>query len=85
MRMTHKYEISKTIDSLRRGAGMSQSQFGQLLGVSQSTASRKLSGEFPFKADEILVCSQTFHVSIDYLYGLCDLSAGRLPKQEVMA
>ena len=72
MRMTHEMFTSTRIDEVRKQKKMSQSNYGHLIGVSQSTASRKLSGEIPFAADEVRVSASHFGVSADYLCGLTD-------------
>ena len=48
---------------------MTQMEFGRnVIHVSQGTASKKLSAQIPFSAEEIFQCANYFHVSLEYLY-----------------
>jgi len=67
--MTNR-ELARRINDLRKGANMTQLDFGkQIIHVSQATASKKLNGQIPFSAEEIFECAERFNVSTEYLYG----------------
>ena len=69
MRMAHKNEVNRRIDRLRKEVKLSQVSFGEKIGVTQASASRKLAGKAAFFPDEILRCAEMFGVTTDYIYG----------------
>ncbi|HEX6968856.1 MAG TPA: helix-turn-helix transcriptional regulator [Micromonosporaceae bacterium] len=47
---------------------MTQHQVGELLGLSQQSVSRRLSGEVPWRADELLYLAEALDVPVTCFY-----------------
>ena len=62
--------ISDRILNLRKERGLSQETFAEMLGVSRQSVSRWESGAAVPEIDKILLISNIFGVSTDYLLGL---------------
>lgn len=52
--------------------GYSQTQLADLIGVSQQTISRWVTGKFQPDIDQLIACAKLFNVSVDYLVGISD-------------
>lgn len=64
--------IAERIKELRLENGLSQSQFGKLLAVSQDTVSLWEKGKSIPTTELIITISKKFSVSSDYLLGITD-------------
>lgn len=64
--------ISKRIRELRTGLGLTQSEFGDKLSVSQDTVSLWEKGKSAPTAEYIIKLCKAFDVSADYILGLTD-------------
>lgn len=60
---------TERIGTLVRDAGMTNRQLGNLLGLSVASANGKLNGNIGWTARDIVVLSEYFGVSTDYLFG----------------
>ena len=77
--------VCDTIKSLRETAGLSQSALAKRLGVTRSSVNAWEMGLSIPTAQYIVVLSQLFHVSTDYLLGLNNTQAiyiDRLSQEE---
>ena len=54
---------------LREQAGMTQAELGKLLNVRDAAISKYESGKIPLTGDTLLLLSQIFNISIDYILG----------------
>ena len=58
--------ISKRMDSIRSGRGMTQKQFAEALNISQSAVSKYLSGRMP-PADVMLKIARLGYTSVEWI------------------
>ena len=63
-------DFGKKLKELRLGAGYTQAQLGDLIGVTKSVISFYELQERSPSPDVLIKLSQIFHVSTDYLLGL---------------
>lgn len=59
----------RRVATLLASNGMSQAELAQSLGQSNSSISRKISGELKFSSTDYLTMADLFHVSVDVLMG----------------
>ena len=64
--------ISIRIAKLRKESGLSQSQLGDKLGLSQDTISNMERGRRTTTTEKIIEIANFFNVSSDYLLGISD-------------
>lgn len=64
--------VTQRIGALVKGEGLTCAQLGSLLGLSKTSANGKLLGRIGWTTSDIVVLSEHFHVSTDYLLGLND-------------
>ena len=62
---------------LRKAAGLSQKELGEVLGLSQKAISTIESGQRGTTIEKLVVLAEYFHVSTDYLLGITDDPAWR--------
>jgi transcriptional regulator with XRE-family HTH domain len=62
-------ELALRVELLRQSRGMSRTDFAKLLGLSRPTVYLIETGERRMFADEILILSKEFNVSLDCLFG----------------
>lgn len=62
---------------LRKAAGLSQKELGEVLGLSQNTISTIESGSRGTTIEKLVLLAEFFHVSTDYLLGITDDPAWR--------
>ena len=68
----HMATIGERIKTLRKNAGLTQSEFGDLFGIVKSTVSSYEHGNsFPDDDIKVAICKH-FNVSLDYLLGISD-------------
>ena len=77
-------EIKEKLYELRRNSGMTQDEMAEKLTVTRQAVSRWETGETIPSIDTLVLVSQTFKVSIDYLLGqlICQSCATSLAKPE---
>lgn len=63
------YAIADRASTLRRRRGMTLTQCGNIMGVTESSASLKFSGKGKWSAWEVQQMADTFGVSVAVLYG----------------
>ena len=63
--------------ALRKAAGLSQKELGEVLGLSQNTISTIESGSRGTTIEKLVLLAEFFHVSTDYLLGITDDPAWR--------
>lgn len=61
--------IGENVATLRRRANLTVKQVGDLIAVGESAASYKIKGTNPWKAKEVRILADRFHVSVGVLYG----------------
>lgn len=59
--------IASRASSARRDAGVTVGTLAQALGVSRSTAKRRLSGELAWNSNEFEPAAKVLGISVDYL------------------
>lgn len=64
--------IASRIKEIRTAKGLSQSQFGKILAVSQDTVSLWEKGKSAPTTEFVVLIAQQFHVSADYILGLAE-------------
>lgn len=57
---------------LRKQAGLSQQQLGEILGLTHKSISMIESGGRSTTIDKLVILAEYFHVSTDYLLGITD-------------
>ena len=62
---------------LRKAAGLSQKELGDVLGLSQNAISTIESGSRSTTIEKLVLLAEFFHVSTDYLLGITDDPAWR--------
>jgi transcriptional regulator with XRE-family HTH domain len=62
---------------LRKAAGLSQKELGEVLGLSQNAISTIESGSRGTTIEKLVLLAEFFHVSTDYLLGITDDPAWR--------
>ncbi len=62
---------------LRKAAGLSQKELGEVLGLSQNAISSIESGSRGTTIEKLVLLAEFFHVSTDYLLGITDDPAWR--------
>ena len=62
---------------LRKAAGLSQRELGEVLGLSQNAISTIESGSRGTTIEKLVLLAEFFHVSTDYLLGITDDPAWR--------
>lgn len=62
--------VTQRINALVKGEGLTCAQLGSLLGLSKTSANGKLLGRIGWTTSDIVVLSEHFRVSTDYLLGL---------------
>ena len=62
-------QVGRRINEHREAAGMSQGRLAAALGLTQAAVSRKLSGERPWFAAELVDVAAVLHVSVGELFG----------------
>ena len=73
------------LKELRRGKGLTQTEFGQLWGASQNTVSNWENGNRDLSNDLLVMFAEYFGVSVDYLLGRDEIgkaNANFTPSQE---
>ena len=65
-------EIAKRIKEIRADKNLTQTQFGNILAVSQDTVSLWEKGKSYPSIEYIILICKTFNISADYLLGLKD-------------
>lgn len=63
--------------ALRKAAGLSQKELGDVLGLSQNAISTIESGSRGTTIEKLVLLAEFFHVSTDYLLGITDDPAWR--------
>ena len=61
--------VTQRISALVKSEGLTCAQLGSLLGLSKTSANGKLLGRIGWTTSDIVVLSEHFHVSTDYLLG----------------
>ncbi|AHJ15840.2 MULTISPECIES: helix-turn-helix domain-containing protein [Bifidobacterium] len=61
--------VTQRISALVKDEGLTCAQLGSLLGLSKTSANGKLLGRIGWTTSDIVVLSEHFHVSTDYLLG----------------
>lgn len=69
-------EIGQRVHQLMLERGITQTRLAVLLGSTQATVSRKLSGERPWFADELAAVADALEVSVGALFGEPSRPAG---------
>ena len=64
--------IGNTLADLRKNTGMTQKEFSNILGVSESSIAHYEQGITIPSADMLLKYADYFNVNIDYLFGRCN-------------
>lgn len=64
--------IASRIKEIRTGNGLSQTQFGERLSVSQDTVSLWEKGKSTPTTEFVVLIAREFQVSADYILGLSD-------------
>ncbi|MDO4314976.1 MAG: helix-turn-helix transcriptional regulator [Oscillospiraceae bacterium] len=69
--------LKDRVFQLRKQAGMSQQQLGEVLGLTHKSISMLESGGRSTTIDKLVILAEYFHVSTDYLLGITDDPAWR--------
>lgn len=64
--------VSERVRQLVNARAMTNRQLGELLGLSTASANGKLNGHIAWTSRDILILSDHFGVSTDYLFGRSD-------------
>ncbi len=64
--------LSERIKSIRKGAGLTQQEFGEIFGVAKNTVCQYESGRSAPNDDLKIAMANHFNVSMDYLMGKTD-------------
>lgn len=67
--------------SLRKQAGLSQKQLGEVIGVSNKAICTMETGTRETTFEKLVLLAEYFHVSTDYLLGITDDPAWRGPEE----
>lgn len=67
-----KEEVGNRLRECRLSLGLTQTQIAQKLGVAQPVYSRFENGQFECTYEQLIMLSNIFDTSIDYLLGKCD-------------
>lgn len=76
--------FAQRLFSLRKQAGLSQKQLGEIIGVSNKAICTMENGTRETTFEKLVLLAEYFHVSTDYLLGVTDDPAwrGPLPEEE---
>ncbi len=74
--------ITKRIIELRKKTGLSQEEFGEKLGLSRQSISKWETGEALPDVDNLILLSQKYNVSIDYILLGKEHSSTQINRQE---
>ncbi|WP_298032847.1 helix-turn-helix domain-containing protein [uncultured Dysosmobacter sp.] len=69
--------LKDRVRKLRKQAGLSQQQLGEVLGLTHKSISMLESGDRSTTIEKLVVLAEYFHVSTDYLLGITDDPAWR--------
>ena len=69
--------LKDRVFQLRKQAGLSQQQLGEVLGLTHKSISMLESGGRSTTIDKLVLLAEYFHVSTDYLLGITDDPAWR--------
>lgn len=69
--------LKDRVRELRKQAGLSQQQLGEVLGLTHKSISMLESGDRSTTIEKLVVLAEYFHVSTDYLLGITDDPAWR--------
>ncbi len=69
--------LKDRVFQLRKQAGLSQQQLGEILGLTHKSISMLESGGRSTTIDKLVILAEYFHVSTDYLLGITDDPAWR--------
>lgn len=75
--MNNLEQFSERVLQLRKKSGLSQKELGEAIGLSHKAISTIESGSRGTSLEKLILLSQIFDVSTDYLLGLSDHSARR--------
>ena len=64
--------LKDRVNQLRKGAGLTQQQLGEVLGLTHKSISMLESGGRSTTIDKLVLLAEYFHVSTDYLVGITD-------------
>ena len=64
--------LKDRVYQLRKGAGLTQQQLGEVLGLTHKSISMLESGGRSTTIDKLVLLAEYFHVSPDYLVGITD-------------
>ena len=67
-----KNEFGKRLKDLREERGLSMKQLSKLVNIGIASISRWENGQTIVNADQLIIFSKFFNVSVDYLLGLRD-------------
>lgn len=73
--------FSQRLLSLRKQAGLSQKQLGEVIGVSNKAICTMETGTRETTFEKLVLLAEYFHVSTDYLLGITDDPAWRGPEE----
>ena len=71
--------LNERVYQLRKEAGLSQQQLGEILGLTHKSISMMESGNRGTTIEKLVLLAEYFHVSTDYLLGITDDPAWRGP------
>ncbi len=72
MAFSEKVTFGIRLKSCRKGMGLTQMKFSQIVGISQPNLSAYESGRFMPSVDKLVRIADALGVSVDYLLGLSD-------------